>query len=129
MNFIFNDGGRSAAGYKGTTADCPVRAMSIALGLSYKEVYNQLAKANKAYSGVKTVRRGMNVKVFSNILASHGWVWHSAPTFTGRKARCSDLTGTVIASQAKHVVAVIDGVPQDTFDSSFKMVYGYWAKK
>ena len=129
MNFIFNDGGRSKAGFKGSTKDCPVRAMCIALGLNYKEVYNQLANANKAYSGVKTVRKGMNVGVFSDILDSYGWVWNSAPTFTGRKARCSDLTGTVIARQSKHVVAVVDGVPQDTFDSSFKMVYGYWAKK
>jgi hypothetical protein len=38
-------------------------------------------------------------------------------------------TGTVIARQAGHYVAVIDGIPQDTWDCSNKMVYGYWAKK
>jgi hypothetical protein len=38
-------------------------------------------------------------------------------------------TGTVIARQASHYVAVINGLAQDTWDCSQKMVYGYWAKK
>jgi hypothetical protein len=37
-------------------------------------------------------------------------------------------SGTVIARQSRHFVAVIGGQPQDIFDSSEKMVYGYWAK-
>jgi len=42
--------------------------------------------------------------------------WGAAPIFQNRKARCADLTGVVIARQAKHYVAVIDGVLHDTFD-------------
>ena len=37
--------------------------------------------------------------------------------------------GSVIAKQARHLVAVIDGVANDTLDCAHKMVYGYWAKK
>jgi hypothetical protein len=36
--------------------------------------------------------------------------------------------GVYIAQQAGHYVCVIDGVPQDIWDCSEKMVYGYWRK-
>jgi phosphotransferase system IIA component len=36
--------------------------------------------------------------------------------------------GVVIARQARHFVAVIDGAVHDIWDCSHKMVYGYWAK-
>jgi hypothetical protein len=73
--------------------------------------------------------------VYSDVLKRHGWVWHSAPKFKvgkvlfGRKAKCSDMpSGIVIARQARHYVAVIDGIPNDIWDCSNKMVYGYWGK-
>lgn len=50
MEFVFNDGGRADAGYKGTTGDCVCRAISIITGKSYKEVYdniNRLAKSER----------------------------------------------------------------------------------
>lgn len=129
MSFNFNDGGRALAGFKGTAGDCGVRAVAIAFGLDYKEVYKELAQANKDFGFSKSARNGLHKNVFESVLNRYGWVWHKAPTFVGRKARCSDLIGTVIAKQAHHYVAVIDGVPNDIFDSSNKMVYGYWAKK
>ena len=47
QNFIYNDGGRKAAGYKGLAGDCGARAISIALSMDYKEAYKLLANANK----------------------------------------------------------------------------------
>jgi hypothetical protein len=144
MTYVYNDGGRSQAGYKGSAGDCGARAMAIALGLDYKTAYSQLAQANKDKGFAKSARNGIYKDVYSDVLAKHGWVWVSAPTFKvlegyensdgkvlfGRKARCSDMpSGIVIARQAGHYVAVINGVPNDTFDSSQKMVYGYWAKQ
>jgi hypothetical protein len=53
-----------------------------------------------------------------------------APQFAGRKARCSDMpAGVVIAKQARHFVAVIDGVANDSWNCTERMVYGYWAKQ
>ena len=67
---------------------------------------------------------------YTEVLKLHGWVWMKAPQLEGRKARCSDMPkGSVIAKQARHLVAVIDGVANDTWDCTHKMVYGYWAKK
>jgi len=144
MNFIFNDGGRKEAGYKGTAGDCSARAMAIALELDYKAVYQELAQANKDHGKAKSARNGTSKEIYSEVLKRHGWVWVWAPTFKvlegyknsegkvlfGRKAKCKDMpTGTVIARQAGYHVAVINGMAQDTWDCSEKMVYGYWAKK
>ena len=126
-NFAYSDGGRAASGRKGSTGDCAVRAMAIALGRDYDECYNELAQANKDAGKAKSMRRGIMKSDFEKVLARYGWVWRAAPKFDGRKARCSDLpSGIVIARQSRHMVAVIDGLPHDTFDSSNKMVYGYW---
>ena len=48
MDFVFHDGGRAAAGYKGMTGDCVTRSIAIATGKTYQEVYdalNQLASS------------------------------------------------------------------------------------
>jgi hypothetical protein len=42
IEHVFNDGGRSAAGYKGSTGDCVVRAIAIATCKPYTEVYDAL---------------------------------------------------------------------------------------
>jgi hypothetical protein len=130
MNFTYNDGGRKEAGLKGSAGDCGARAMAIALGMDYKAAYNELAQANKDKGFAKSARNGIYKDIYEDVLKKHGWVWNPAPKFVGRKAKCSDMpTGTVIARQAGHYVAVINGLAQDTWDCSEKMVYGFWAKK
>ena len=127
--FTRNDGGRAASGRKGIAGDCGVRAMAIALGRDYDECYKELAQANKDAGKAKSMRRGIMKSDFEKVLARYGWVWCPAPKFDGRKARCSDMPkGAVIARQARHFVAVINGQPHDTWDCSEKMVYGYWRK-
>ena len=145
MNFIFNDGGRKEAGYKGSADDCAARAMSIALNIPYKTAYSELAKENKDHgkAKAKSARNRISKEIYSEVLKRHGWVWVWAPTFKvlegyknsegkvlfGRKAKCKDMPlGTVIARQAFYHVAVINGIPQDTWDCSEKTVYGYWIK-
>ena len=44
--FVYNDGGRKEAGRKGHAGDCVTRAICIATGLPYMEVYNRLAEGN-----------------------------------------------------------------------------------
>ena len=57
MKYLFNDGGRKAAGYKGTAGDCGARAMAIALGLDYQAVYKELAQANANVGKAKSAHR------------------------------------------------------------------------
>jgi hypothetical protein len=104
--------------------------MAIALGLDYTAVYKELAQANADNGRAKSARNGVMKDVYTEVLKRYGWVWMKAPQFAGRKARCSDMPkGMVIAKQAHHIVAVIDGVANDSWDCTHKMVYGYWAKQ
>lgn len=127
-DFQFNDGGRAEAGYKGYAGDCVCRAIAIALELDYKETYLQLARLNKIALGKRSARNGVAKDAYEKFLKDHGWVWHKAPKFEGRKAKHYDMPeGVVIARMAKHLAAVVDGVVHDTWDSTQKMVYGYYA--
>ena len=38
MEWIYSDGGRAAAGYKGDAGDCVTRAIAIATEIPYQEV-------------------------------------------------------------------------------------------
>ena len=48
MKFVYDDGGREAAGYKGKTGDCACRALAIATGMPYKEAYDLINSYGKA---------------------------------------------------------------------------------
>ena len=49
LELKIDDGGRTAAGYKGKAGDCVVRAIAIVSGLPYQKVYGDLYKANEEF--------------------------------------------------------------------------------
>lgn len=124
-----DDGGRSAAGMKGK-CDCGIRAVAIACQLSYLDARKLLKDyASTGKQGNRAVARGIYKDDMDAALRSLGWRWQPAPKLSGRKARYFDLPqGRLIARMARHYAAVIDGVLRDDWDSSNKMVYGYWAQ-
>ena len=136
MNFQYDDGGREAAGYKGSTGDCITRAIAIAMELPYQRVYERIAKINKQYAGGKrTAREGLPKPLTKKLLEKNGWVW--TPTMhigSGCRVhlRADELpAGRLIVSVSHHLVAVVDGVIHDTYDCSrdgTRCVYGYWQK-
>ena len=140
--FVYNDGGRKAAGYKGSAGDCVTRAIAIAAQLPYQQVYDRLAEGNasqrkskrtgkqsrSASNGIYTKR-----KWFKDYMLELGFVW--TPTMqigSGCQVhlKADELPGgRIICSVSKHYVAVIDGVINDTYDCSRddkRCVYGYW---
>ncbi len=127
--YKFNDGGKSATTLKGNS-DCGVRAVAIACQLDYMTARHLLKEfSNKGKLGSRAISSGIYKEDMSETLSSLGWTWKSAPKFEGRKARYSDLpSGRHIARMSKHYAAVVDGVLHDSWDSSEKMVYGYWSK-
>lgn len=129
-NFIYNDGGRALAGVK-TQTDCGIRAMAVACQITYNEARERLKDASAIGKlGSRAIARGIYKEDMTSALKLLGWVWHSAPRIEGRKARYIDLPkGRLIARMSKHYAAVIDGELHDTWNSSRKMVYGYWAKE
>jgi hypothetical protein len=83
---LFNDGGRIAAGYKGFTGDCVTRAIAIATGKPYQEVYDALKSLTKVERITKrrtkhsNVRLGVRKDTYRKYLTSIGWVF--TPTMT-----------------------------------------------
>lgn len=140
FGYVYNDGGRIGAGYKGTTNDCVTRAIAIATGKPYVEVYNGLISLASTMRQTKHVRKshprtGVPKKVYDAYLKFYGWHW--TPTMhigSGCKVhlRKDELPqGVIIARVSKHLVTCIDGVPHDNHDSSrggTRCVYGYYSK-
>ncbi len=139
MSFQFNDGGRAAAGYRGKSRDCAVRAIAIATGCAYREVYAALAAA--AGSEPAPARRrnhprtGMRKSTVQRFLEARGWRFTPTLTPAGRprvRLQAPQLpTGPLIVALARHLCAVIDGVIHDTYDCSRNgrgLVYGYYTR-
>jgi len=128
MQFIENDGGRAAAGYKGHAGDCVARSIAIASGRPYAEVYECLARgtgnqrAGKRGKRSASARDGINVKRkwFKEYMDTLGFTW--VPTMkigSGCKVHLADgelPMGRLVVSVSKHYTAVIDGVIHDTHD-------------
>lgn len=71
---------------------------------------------------------GLSWLVYDPYLRKHGYHWKAAPKVIGRRAVAVDLPmGRLIANQEYHLVAVVNGVVHDTWDSRNDPVYGYYA--
>lgn len=138
MKYEYNDGGRSEAGYKGSTGDCVVRAISIASQRPYKEVYDLVnSYASNEYksrvSKKSNARTGVRKSTIRKMMEDLGFVW--TPTMkigSGCKVHLieSELPeGRLVVQVSKHITAVLDKVIHDTYDPSrdgSRCVYGYW---
>lgn len=67
MEFVYNDGGRSEAGFKGTTGDCVCRAIAIATQRPYKEIYDLINEFGKKKSRTKRQEKGMPTTVTDQV--------------------------------------------------------------
>ena len=141
MRWVYDDGGRSEAGFKGVTGDCCARAFSIATGKPYKEVYNdinQLAKrerTGKRKSKISNARTGVYRVTAQRLAELYGMKWVSVMgigTGCTMHMREDELpTGTLVLSLSKHYACVKNGVLHDIYDCSrdgTRCVYGYWVK-
>ena len=140
MEWVFDDGGRESAGYKGNSRDCVARAIAIATGISYQVVYdtiNEIAENEKPRGSKKRsdARTGVHKYTYKAYLSSLGWNW--TPTMLvgqGCKVhlRPEELpSGVLIVCVSRHLTVVKNGVIYDTHDCSRggqRCVYGYWSK-
>jgi hypothetical protein len=142
MKFIYHDGGREAAGFRGKAGDCVVRSVAIATGLPYQKVYDLVdelganERTGKRKRGKSSARTGVYKDTTRRLLESLGWRW--TPTMQIGSGctvhlRSDELpSGRLVVSVSKHLTAVIDGVVHDTHDPSrrgTRCVYGYWMRK
>lgn len=139
--YVYNDGGRAEAGYKGIANDCVTRAIAIASARPYQEVYDAISKGSREQrvtGGRKpkvSARERVNTgrKWFKDYMHSLGFTW--VPTMKVGGGCQVHLTagelpkGKLIVSVSKHYTVMIDGVIHDTHDPSrngTRCVYGYW---
>ena len=131
MNFIHNDGGRSAAGYKGRTGDCVVRAVAIATRQDYRKVYRDCARINEAEGGKRSCRNGVRTsgEHFAAYMQKLGWTFVNARkggarmngdelSALGRDQQRDFIAHVTPMGMSSHYAAVINGVFNDTWDSS-----------
>lgn len=142
MNYTYNDGGRAAAGFKGNAGDCVTRAISIATGKPYQEVYDAInavsatERRGSRKRGMSSARTGVHKPTTRRYMESIGWQW--IPTMqigSGCKVhlRADELPpGRLVVMVSRHAVAVIDGIVHDTHDSTRdgnRCVYGYYLSR
>lgn len=147
MRWQYNDGGRKAAGFKGDTGDCVVRAISIGNPeLDYLDVYNELHARNKQFATGRSmaakrvaknssVRAGIFKKVYEPYLFELGWIWEALMGIgTGCTTHMKEdelPNDTVIVRLSSHIACVDYGVLQDTYNCSrdgTRCVYGIWRR-
>ena len=119
-----NTGGRKGA----RTSDCVIRSISIATEIPYDQVFEDLLTLAKEKQDMPNSK-----KVFHPYLLNKGWKWK--PTMAIGSGcvvhlKADELPkGNIICKLTKHMVAVKDGVINDTYDPSRegkRCVYGYY---
>jgi hypothetical protein len=150
--WIEDDGGRETSGIanaarrKDRTGDCVTRAIAIATGKPYLEVHTALTAATvrhvysdeskfgkwqRRHGGVCTydADHGCPNGAYGPYLESLGWKFTSTKDQKVR-LRADELPlGRLVVEIRRHLVAVIDGVIHDTYDSGGAgrvRVKGYW---
>lgn len=150
IQFTYNDGGRSKYFDGANVGDCVVRAIAIASGKDYMEVYDDLSVRMKDFigtswsrtakkmqqKGMTTPRNGVNKKVYEPYIKELGFRWVSCMGIgTGMTVHVREdelPKGNLILRLSRHLACVKDGVLHDTYDCSregTRGVYGYWIKE
>lgn len=142
MKWQYDDGGRAAAGYRGSTRDCVCRAIAIATGKPYQKVYSDLnglgakERGGPRRRGKSSARTGVYKPTVRRYMESLGWAWTSTMGIgQGCTVHLADgelPAGRLVVSVSRHMTAVIDGVIHDTHDpqrDSTRCVYGYFSRK
>ncbi len=129
LEYKYNDGGRSKYYRAKNVGDCVVRATAIATGRDYKEIYNIF---KEAIGG--SPRNGVSKKICRQVIGQLGGRWVTCMKIgSGCKVHLAPneipMDKRIIVSLSKHLVAVINGVINDTYEPSRdgeRCVYGYW---
>ena len=109
--------------------DCSVRAVSVALDISWDEAFDLIAK-NAKQMGVMM----HNNNAWGSVLRQHGFnravIPNTCPDcYTAEDFAAEHPRGIYVLGFGTHTAAVVDGNVIDTWDSSLETPYYYWYKK
>lgn len=110
--------------------DCVVRALCLAEGLEWDEVYKELCEI-----GLELKAMPNDVDTYTEYLARHGWTRNPISVKKGSKrptvnemAKRSKTEGVMVCRIANHLVTVKDGFSWDLWDCGESSLYVYWSK-
>lgn len=139
IKFVYATGGREKYFKAEHVGDCVPRAIAIATGIDYKEVYDALfelgKKKRKKAGGNGSPRNGVFTVTAKKYLEGVlGWQWVATMGIgTGCKVHVREdelpNQGAIILNLSRHFSCVKDGVLYDNHDCSrggTRCVYGYW---
>lgn len=136
FQWLYDDGGREAAGRRGRVGDCVCRAIAIATEQPYEQIYKTLNELCKPFretprSRTPSCQFGMPGKVYQPFLEGQGWCFHKLPDYAQFNASNVPQEGVSIISLYGHIATVKHGVIRDTFDCSYKgiaRIYGFYRR-
>lgn len=144
MRWVYDDGGRAEAGYRGKTGDCGYRSLSIAEWDGGPEGYLRAVEAigevaarerPRGRNTRSSQREGVLMSTMKKAMARLGWEW--VPTMqigSGCRVHLREdelPAGRLVLRLSRHYAAVVDGVVRDTHcddRGGTRCVYGYWWK-
>lgn len=134
LKYQFNDGGRFLAGYSGGAGDCVVRALSIATGSSYSNMYEFVNRTARCFESHSKVKSSNVYGIYSNSVK--GIMKILRLKWIAKKSNgmlVIPTKGTYIVSLIGHVCAVVDGTIHDTHNTinpiNLTLAQGYWKVK
>ena len=132
--FVYDDGGRQAAGFPGRADDSVIRALAIALPLPYKLVRAALAHEMRITSDwPDDPDGGVPQALMDKCLQELGWRFvlndqhtRGFPVLTMRDLPVGRYVIEFRGPRAGHVGALVDGEYRDLFDATDSPVWGFW---
>lgn len=110
------------------TPDCVIRALTVATGKAYADIYRELFDVSLETGYMLNEKR-----VEDKVLQKHGFVKHKQPRkadntkYTiGEIDKLTGKKGIVVIRCAHHLTVVVDGVLIDTWDCRSKCISNYY---
>ena len=112
-----------------SVGDCAVRAVSVALGISWEEAYSLIAAMGYAMGDMPS-----SDAVWGAVLRQNGFYRQSIPDTCPMCYTASDFAsehprGVYVLGFGGHVATIKDGVLYDSWDSSNEIPQFYWYKE
>ena len=112
-----------------SVGDCAIRAVSVALGITWEEAYALVAVAGFSMGDMPSSN-----SVWGAVLRQHGF-YRSAiedgcpDCYTAEDFTRDHPVGVFVLGFGNHVATVVDGVLYDSWDSSQEIPQYYWGKR
>ena len=115
------------------TGDCRIRAIAVACEVPYNQVVMDLARIQCETGYDQTANQGISI-----LMKEYGWVKHKQPRktdntkYTGKefcKLLADKNTRYIANIGGHHIVAIVNGKVNDTWDSTDGCIGNYWTKE